>query len=80
MAAVSRSINTSPQFSGQLRNFGLVSLVTLFAGIILVGFLTPFAYMSLTSLKDKDQIVASATGSILPVDNITFNFEKRRGK
>ncbi|MBZ0309192.1 MAG: carbohydrate ABC transporter permease [Anaerolineae bacterium] len=66
---------TSYKASKQVRNFGLITLVTLFACIMLAAYLLPFAYMTLTSLKDKDQIVASATGSVLPLSPITIDYE-----
>ncbi|MEM7738378.1 MAG: carbohydrate ABC transporter permease [Deinococcota bacterium] len=68
-------INTSPIYSFQLRRMGLTAMVTLFASTILVAFLMPFAYMTLTSLKNRDQIVNSTRGTVLPVDTVTFDYE-----
>ena len=50
-------------------------MITLFAFMMLVAYLSPFAYMVVTSLKTKDQIVASATGPILPVEPATIEYE-----
>ncbi|MEZ4633139.1 MAG: carbohydrate ABC transporter permease [Deinococcales bacterium] len=70
-----RYVNTSPAYGRQLRAFGLKAMVTLFASTVLVAFLMPFAYMLLTSFKDKQQIIDSAKGSILPVDPVTIDYE-----
>lgn len=66
---------SSPFFAKDLRHFTAMASVTLFSTMILVVFLTPFAYMLLTSFKTKDQIIDSATGSILPVTNATIDYE-----
>lgn len=72
--AYTRSMVASPYFSKQLRKFTAVSLVTLFAFILLSAFLTPFAYGFVTAFKDKEQIVRSAKGSILPMDPVRFRY------
>jgi len=69
------NIPTSPFYVRDLRAFATGAMVTLFATMLLVSFLTPFAYMVLTSFKTRDQIVDSATGSVLPVTNQTFEYE-----
>jgi multiple sugar transport system permease protein len=78
MAATTHS--SSPQinsswFNLKLNRFGAAASITLFATILVSAFLTPFAYSVLTSFKDKDQITASANGSILPVDKQKFVYE-----
>ncbi len=81
MAAIankSSNAATAPFFARQLQKFGAASLVTLFASILLAAYLSPFAYMAVTSIKDKDQIVASATGSILPVEPVYFEYEGKQ--
>ncbi len=65
----------SPWYTFQLGKFGTSALITLFAAILLAAFLVPFLYSALTSIKDRDQIVASARGTILPVDVATFTYE-----
>ncbi|HEX7039322.1 MAG TPA: carbohydrate ABC transporter permease [Trueperaceae bacterium] len=60
--------NTAPHYRRALRRMGLTATVTLFATMLLTAYLMPFAYMVVTSFKDRDQIVASATGPVLPVD------------
>jgi multiple sugar transport system permease protein len=79
MAARTSRINTgvvtSPYYAKQLRRFTMASLVTLFATLALLAYLSPFAYMAVTSLKTKDQIVASATGPILPVEPSTVEYD-----
>src|SRR5690606_749603 len=69
--------NTSPYYLRRVRKSGLVALVTLFASMILTAYLAPFAYMTLTAFKDKDQITASARGPILPVDIVMFEHDGR---
>jgi multiple sugar transport system permease protein len=75
MGTIDKSINRSPAYARQLQKFGMAATVTLFASFILMAFLSPFAYMVVTSLKDRDQITASATGPILPVEIVTFEYE-----
>jgi multiple sugar transport system permease protein len=70
--------NKTPQssvYSVQLRRFGLYATVTLFTILLLMLFLTPFAYSVLTSVKDKQQITDSAFGTILPVDRVKFEYQ-----
>ncbi|MBN1965500.1 MAG: carbohydrate ABC transporter permease [Anaerolineae bacterium] len=43
--------------------------------MLLSAFLMPFVYMTVTAFKDRDQIVASATGPLLPVDPATYEYE-----
>jgi multiple sugar transport system permease protein len=62
-------------YGAQLRKFGAYASVTLFASLVLGLFLVPFAYSALTSVKDREQIIASANGTILPVDRVTFEYE-----
>lgn len=76
MAATTQNQSSIPPFyERDLRSFGMYATVTLFSTMLLVVFLTPFAYMLLTSFKTKDQIVDSATGSIFPVANQTIDYE-----
>jgi len=70
--------NTAPHYRRGLRRMGLYGTVTLFASLVLTAFLMPFAYMLVTSFKDRDQIVASATGPILPVDPLTVEVGGRQ--
>lgn len=78
MATQTRVISStiaSPWYLHQLGKFGASALLTLFALILVSAFLTPFAYSALTAIKDKEQITASAKGSILPVDRVKFTYE-----
>jgi multiple sugar transport system permease protein len=68
-------INTSPWYSVQLRKFGVASMVTMIALIFVIVYLLPFANMALLSIQTGDQFVTSATGPILPVDAMVFNYE-----
>ncbi len=77
---IDKTVNTSPAYSKQLRRFGGVSLITLFASIVLMSYLMPFAYMFVTSFKTRDQIVASATGSIFPMDPIVHEYTSPEGE
>ena len=51
----------------QLQRFGLYSSVTLFTIFLATVFLMPFAYGGLTAFKNRQQIIDSARGSILPM-------------
>jgi multiple sugar transport system permease protein len=58
----------------QLRKLMTTGTITLFTLLLAMAFLMPFAYGAITAFKDKEQIVNSATGSILPVDPLTFEY------
>jgi multiple sugar transport system permease protein len=78
--ASSTAVRRTPYFSSyqarrQVRNFGVSAMVTGIATILLMGYLLPFVYMALTSVKTRDQIVASAKGSVLPMEQATFVYE-----
>lgn len=75
MATYSNAVNTAPFYSKQLRYFGMGALVTLFATVLLVMYLLPFGNMALTSLKTEDQIVSGATGNVLPVSPVLYEYE-----
>ena len=77
MAAIpySKSVNTSPYYSIQLRRFGISAIITLFAGILAVGFLLPFGNMALLSVKSQEQIAASQDGSVLPLEPEKITYE-----
>src|SRR5215216_4269715 len=75
VATYSKSVNTSPFYSLQLRRFGTTAILTLFTFVLAVGFLLPFANMALLSVKTKDQIAASQNGSVLPMEPEVFNYQ-----
>jgi multiple sugar transport system permease protein len=58
----------------QLRKLMTTGTITLFTLLLAMAFLMPFAYGAITAFKDKEQIVNSANGSILPVDPLTFEY------
>lgn len=55
----------------------MMATVTLFAALLASAFLMPFAYGTLTAFKTKDQIIASARGSILPMSPDTFTYNEQ---
>jgi len=69
--------NTPAYYRRGLRRMAFTASVTLFAAMLLSAYLMPFAYMLVTSFKDRDQIVASATGPVLPVDPLTVEVNGR---
>lgn len=71
------STNTinAPSYGHQLRKLLGFSSVTLIASFLLFLFLLPFVYGVVTAFKDKEQIVAGATGPILPMDPVVFEYE-----
>jgi multiple sugar transport system permease protein len=70
-----RRYPSSTYFNKQLRRFAATGMLTMFALIIVMAFLMPFAYGLLTAFKDKDQITRSAKGSILPMDPVLYHYE-----
>lgn len=64
----------SPHYVQQLKRFGLVGMVSLFTLLIALAFLMPFGYGAITAFKDRDQIVRSAGGSILPMDPVIYRY------
>jgi multiple sugar transport system permease protein len=72
---VSPAVNTSPYYGVKLRRFGIYSLVTLFAIIILIVYLLPFGNMSLVAIHNQDQLAMTADSSVFPLGPTTFNYE-----
>lgn len=70
-----KHVNTSPFFSVELRKLAITGMITMLATVIAVMYLLPFANMALLSTKNKEQIVSSSTGSILPLEPAMFNYE-----
>ena len=70
----SKAVNTSPHYSHQLRKFGTYALVTMIALIFCMVYLLPFGNMALLSVKSQDQVVMGATGSVLPLEPIMYNY------
>ncbi len=65
-------ISSTPVLSGYLRGFLGKATITLFACLFLVVFLSPFAYMTATSLKTPEQI---SSGNALPLSPETFTYQ-----
>lgn len=63
---------TTPVLSYYLRGFLGKATITLFACLALAVFLSPFAYMTATSLKTPDQI---SSGNALPLSPETFTYQ-----
>lgn len=74
-ANYSNAVNTSPYYSVQLRRFGGSAIVTLIAFIVVTVFLLPFGNMALISVKTQDQMAASATGPIWPLEPTKYTYE-----
>ena len=71
----SPAVNRSPYYGIQLRNFALISLVTLFTAMLLFVYLLPLGNMILTSLRSQDQLSQTGDDSILPMSPKVFNYE-----
>ncbi len=71
----SNAVNTSPYYSVQLRKFGSIAMVTMIAFVVATIFLLPFGNMALISVKTQDQMAASATGPIWPMEPEKFTYE-----
>lgn len=54
------------------RNMGLGALLALFTLLLLIGYLSPFGYMSVTSVKNKPQITQK---DILPTSIVMYHYE-----
>lgn len=54
------------------RNFGLSALLVLFTLLVLLGYLSPFGYMAVTSVKNKPQITQK---NILPMSAVLYQYE-----
>ena len=75
MATQSQTINTSPYYSIQLRRFATKGLLTLFALLLLLVYLMPFANMMLVSLKDNAHLSANLDDSMLPLLPKTIKYQ-----
>lgn len=59
----------------QLKELWLFSAMFMIAFACAFVYLLPFGNMALLSIKDTDQQVAGATGSVLPLDTVQFEYE-----
>jgi len=75
MTSQAKYVNTSPHYDAQLRKLAVGGMITMIAFIFAAIYLLPFGNMALLSIKSKDQQVASATGSVLPLDAEVFIYE-----
>ncbi len=76
-SSVSKFWASEPQrgsSSKQMKRFLLISVLTLFAFTILMAYLSPFAYMGATSLKDIEMI-SNPDAPLLPAAQATIEFE-----
>lgn len=77
MSALSKFWAPEPQqasTSKQMRKFLLISVLTLFAFTILTAYLSPFAYMAATSLKDLDMI-SNPNAPLLPSAQTMYEYD-----
>ena len=65
--------STSPRLTPEMKRFTIGATITLFAFLILMVYLMPFFYMSVTSLKTLDQI---QNGRILPSSEATYTYQE----
>lgn len=80
MASLTKTTTTTPkrkfwgskQIIARYRNLGLSALLFLFTVLLLIGYLSPFGYMGVTSIKTKPQITEK---SILPQSPIVYRYE-----
>jgi multiple sugar transport system permease protein len=75
---INHTVSTPPAHSGsflnrETRKFLVGATVTLFALIVLVGYLSPFAYSTSTSLKTKEQI-SRPKAPIWPAEPATVEY------
>ncbi len=74
-ATYSKSVNTSPWYSFQLKKFGLGALIFLIACSVAFIYLLPFGQMLTTAFKSAEQIVGNTDGLIFPMSPRTFTYE-----
>jgi multiple sugar transport system permease protein len=74
---VSRSVNTSPFYSVQLRRFGATAIVTLLTLVVAIAYLLPFGNMALIAVKNQDQLVASADGPVWPLEPARYTYQEK---
>jgi multiple sugar transport system permease protein len=67
---------TSPILQKWIRPFLGYATVNLFALIVLCAFLSPFAYMAVTALKDTEMIT-KPNAPLWPADEATFTYEEK---
>ncbi len=75
MTTQSNAVNTSPYYAIQLRRFTIKGLVTLFALLLLLVYLMPFANMLLVSLKDNAHLSSNLDDSMLPLLPKTMTYK-----
>ncbi len=62
----------SKKIIARYRNLGLSALLFLFTTLLLIGYLSPFGYMGVTSVKTKPQITEK---SILPQSAVIYHYD-----
>ncbi len=74
-ATYSKAVNTSPYYSVQLRRFGASALVMLLAVLFTLAYLLPFGNMVIVALQSRDQLSTTASGPVLPLEPVTYNYQ-----
>jgi multiple sugar transport system permease protein len=64
-------------YDSSVRRMMITASVTLFGLLLVSAFLLPFVYGTITAFKNKEQIVTSARGSILPVSPVKFTYNEQ---
>ncbi len=71
----SPAVNRSPYYGIQLRQFAIMSLVTLFTIMVLFVYLLPLGNMLFTSIRSQDQLSQTGQDSVLPMSPKVIEYE-----
>jgi multiple sugar transport system permease protein len=74
MATYSQTVNTSPFFSRQLRNFALRAMGTLLVFMVLFVYLLPFGNVVGQSVRSLEQLSQTGDTSVLPMSPKIFSY------
>jgi multiple sugar transport system permease protein len=75
MATMSPTVNTSPFYNKQLRQFAIRALISMFTLLLLMIYLAPIANMTLVSLSSQQQLSQAGSDSILPMAAVNYNYQ-----
>src|SRR5688572_17007178 len=70
-ATTQKNLGNIPGFTKDMRRFMGSALLTTFALLLLIGYLSPFGYMAATSLKNREQLTED---DLLPKSPVQYTY------
>ncbi|CAG0997872.1 MAG: carbohydrate ABC transporter permease [Anaerolinea sp.] len=77
-ATYNKAVNTSPFYAVQLRKFATYGLVTMFAVLFLLVYLSPLANMFMVAIRSQEQLSQTADSSIFPMGAKKYEYKGKQ--